>query len=140
LLVPHVYVNIGSQINVELAMPNITIHLDDETHRLAKIYAAQSGLSLSKSFRDHIRAISGHGETRDAKRRNVEAIELAVIKRYARMELTASEAMAALNFACIEELFSATVQAGLQLPRLSKTAALQLTKPLTARRKAAAHA
>jgi hypothetical protein len=47
----------------------------------------------------------------------------------------------ALNFTCIEELFSATVQAGLRLPHLSKTAALQLAKPLTARRsKAAAHA
>ena len=121
-------------------MPNITIHLDDETHRLAKIYAAQSGLSLSKSFRDHIRAVSGQDQTHGSTRGKVEAIELAVIKRYARMELTASEAMAAVNFSCIEELFSATVQAGLRLPHLSKTAALQLAKPLTARRKIAAHA
>lgn len=110
-------------------MPNITIHLDEETHRLAKIYAAQSGLSLSKCFRDHVRGLSGGGVARDA----VESMERAALQRYARGELTANETMAALNFTCLEALFSATVQAGLHLPHLSKAAASRLAKPLTAR-------
>ena len=110
-------------------MPNITIHLDDETHRLAKIFAAQSGLSLSKSFRDHVRSMSSG----DVARITVETMERAALQRYARGELTANETAAALNFTCLEELFGATVRAGLHLPHLSKTAALRLAKPLTAR-------
>jgi hypothetical protein len=109
-------------------MPNITIHLDEETHRLAKIYAAQSGVSLSKSFRDHVLSLSGD----DAPRGGAAVMERAVIKRYASGELTANEAMTALGFTCLEELFNGVLQAGLHLPHLSKTAALQLAKPLTA--------
>jgi hypothetical protein len=77
-------------------------------------------------------------------------MERAVIKRYASGELTANEAMTALGFTCLEELFNGVLQAGLHLPHLSKTAALQLAKPLTAgsragsrtsaRNRAAAHA
>jgi hypothetical protein len=110
-------------------MPNITIHLDDETHRLAKLFAAQSGVSLSRSFRDHVLTLSGEG----APRGGAAAMAKAAIKRYVTGKLTANEAMAALGFTCVEELFNGTVQAGLHLPHLSKAAALQLAKPLTAR-------
>ena len=129
-------------------MPNITIHLDEETHRLAKIYAAQSGVSLSKSFRDHVLSLSGDDASRGGAA--IAVMERAVIKRYASGELTANEAMTALGFTCLEELFNGVLQAGLHLPHLSKTAALQLAKPLTAgsharartraRNRAAAHA
>jgi hypothetical protein len=129
-------------------MPNITIHLDEETHRLAKIYAAQSGVSLSKSFRDHVLSLSGDDAPRGGAA--IAVMERAVIKRYASGELTANEAMTALGFTCLEELFNGVLLAGLHLPHLSKTAALQLAKPLTAgsragsrtsaRNRAAAHA
>ena len=121
-------------------MPHITIHSNSKTHRSAKIYAPHRGLSLSRSFRDRMRAVCGHGETRGANRSSVDAVALSVIKRYARIELTASEAMAALNFSDVEQLPKTAVQAGVPLPRPSKTAGLQLAKPLSARRKLGAHA
>jgi hypothetical protein len=119
-------------------MPNITIHLDEETHRLAKIYAAQSGVSLSKSFRDHVLTLSGDDASRGGAA--IAVMERAVIKRYASGELTANEAMTALGFTCLEELFNGVLQAGLHLPHLSKTAALQLAKPLIAGGRAGSHA
>ena len=118
----------------------MTIYPDKKNHRSAKIYAARRRLSLSQSFRDRIRAVCGHGETRGANRSSVEAIALSGTKRYARMELKASEAMAALNLSDVEQLSNAAVQAGVPLPRPSKTAGLQLAKPLCARRKLCAHA
>ena len=121
-------------------MPNITIYSDKRNHRSAKIYAARRGLSLSQSFRDRIRAVCGHGETRGSNRSSVEAIALSGTKRYARVELKASEAMAGLNFSGVGQLSNAAVQAGMALSRPSKPAGLHFAKPLSARRKLVAQA
>lgn len=88
-------------------MPNITIHLDDETHRRAKIYAATHRTSLSDLFRQHIRSLTGSGEV-DA------------LAGYSRGELSAHEAMDALGITSIESLYSRTLGAGHELPRGTK--------------------
>ena len=89
-------------------MPNITIHLDDETHRRAKIYAATHRTSISDLFREHIRSLTGSG--------NVDAIA-----SYSRGELTAHDAMDALGITCIEDLYSRTLSAGHELPRRTRS-------------------
>lgn len=98
-------------------MPNLTIQLDDETHRLAKIYAAEHGISLSQMFRDHIHRLSG-----------VQG-DLGVLARYSRLEISAKEAMDALGFTCLEDLMSACIRAGLDLPRVDAKTARQLARP-----------
>ncbi len=100
-------------------MPNITIHLDDDTHRLAKIYAAKSGTSLSKMFRDHIRNVS---------KPVVDNSKRSILEQYSVLKITGEDAMSALGFSCLEELYAATIDAGLQLPHISRKDALQLTK------------
>lgn len=92
-------------------MPNITIHLDDETHRKAKIYAAEHGRSVSDLFREHIKAL-----TRDRG-------DQGVLARYSRSELPAHDAMDALGLTCVEELYLATRSAGLELPHANKATA-----------------
>jgi hypothetical protein len=124
-------VKIRAHVNVEIQMPNVTIHLDEETHRLAKIHAAQTGSSLSKSFRDHIRSVMKHG---------LPAGELAILERYSRSELPAKDAMASLGLQCIEDLMSATIAAGLGLPHVERKAALQMARPLLSRTRARSHA
>lgn len=102
-------------------MPNVTIHLDEETHRLAKVYAASSGSSLSEMFRQHVRRLSG--------RSPAEVSETNVLKRYAAFEIPAKDAMEVLGLDCLEALMLKTVQAGLHLPHEDqKTASAMVRK------------
>jgi hypothetical protein len=98
-------------------VPNVTIHLDDETHRLAKIYAAQTGTSLSSTFRKHIKEIMSS---------NVPASEKAVLERYSRREISSADAMSALDLPCLENLMAATIEADLHLPHVDRKSALQM--------------
>ena len=103
-------------------MPNLTIHLDDETHRLAKIYAATHRTSLSQVFRDHVRALAAAGG----------AGEAGPLERYSRSEISAKEAMDALGLSCLEDLYSMVKTRNLPLPRMSDEAARALAEPLLA--------
>src|SRR5450631_2657465 len=99
-------------------MPNITIHLDEETHRLAKVYAATSGSSLSEMFRQHVRRLSS--------RAGAEVSEANVLVRYAAFEISGKEAMELLGLDCLEALMLKTIQAGLHLPHEDQTTALAM--------------
>lgn len=92
-------------------MPNITIHLDDETHRLVKVYAATHRTSISDLFREHIRSLTDGSGPIDA------------VASYARGELSAHDAMDALGLTCLEDLYSRTLSSGLDLPRPSRAEA-----------------
>lgn len=100
-------------------MPNITIHLDDETHQLAKVFSAQSRTSLSQLFRDYIRSIA------PPKQDNTKR---AILERYSKLEMSSADAMNALGFTCLEELMAATVKHGFDLPRLNRKDALRLAR------------
>lgn len=100
-------------------MPNVTIHLDDQTHRIAKTYAARTGTSLSQLFRDHIISVAGSDEPGNAR---------AVLERYSRREISSADAMSALSLNCYEDLVSTLVGAGLDLPRLDRKLAARLAK------------
>lgn len=89
-------------------MPNVTIHLDEETHRLAKVYAATSGTSLSEMFRQHVRRLSSRAAAEDS--------EAAILARYAAFEIPAKDPMDALGIDCLEALMIKTINAGLHLP------------------------
>jgi plasmid stability protein len=88
-------------------MPNITIHLDDETHRRVKIYAATHRTSISDLFREHIRSLTGSD--------HVDALA-----SYSRGELAAHDAMDALGITCVEDLYAQTVAAGHELPHRTR--------------------
>ena len=88
-------------------MPSITIRLDEETHRRAKIYAATHRTSISDLFREHIRSLTEPGSA-DA------------LAAYARGELSAYDAMGALGITCVEDLYLRTLAAGYELPRGTK--------------------
>ena len=101
-----------------MIMRNLTIHLDEETHRRAKIYAAETGVSLSKLFRELIAeksAARGRGK--------------GVLERYATMQISASEVMAALDFPCLEDLYYACIEAGLAPPHIDPKTAFALAEP-----------
>jgi hypothetical protein len=106
-------------------MPNITISLDEETHRLAKIHAATTGTSLSQLFREHIRKVAG--------RSSDESPAAGALKRYAAFEISAKDAMEALGLSCLEELMIQAAQAGLRIPHLDeRSARVMAQKVLTA--------
>jgi len=94
-------------------MPNITIALDDDIHRRAKIYSAKTGISLSKAFREYVLSVTDG----DADASND------VISRYARLEVSAKDAMSALGFVCLEDLMCATVCSGFSLPHVDRKVA-----------------
>ena len=97
------------------AMPNVTIHLDEETHRLAKIHAATTGTSLSQLFRDHVRKLARQSEDeRDAH---------PALRQYASFKISASDAMDALGLTCLEDLMTQTLRAGLHLPHMDARSA-----------------
>ncbi len=106
-------------------MPNVTIHLDEFTHRIAKTYAARTGTSLSEMFRTHVHSLAGREGGQN---------EIEVLRRYSRGELSTSEAMAALDISCAETLMSATNHAGLDLPHLDRQAATKLATQVVGRR------
>jgi hypothetical protein len=54
--------------------------------------------------------------------------EGAVLERYTRLEISASQAMAALEFQCLEELMAAEIKAGFQLPRVDTKSALKMAR------------
>src|SRR5947209_18764198 len=95
-------------MRAERPMPNITIHLDDETHRRAKVYAATNGTSVSDLFREHVRSLTG-----------TEIID--AVAAYSRGELTAHDAMDALGITCLEDLYSKTHAEGHELPRPTRS-------------------
>ena len=101
-------------------MPNITIHLDDDTHRLAKVYAATSGSSLSEMFRQHVRRLSSKA--------GAEVSEADVLGRYAAFEISAKEAMEALGLSSLEALMLKTIQAGMHLPHEDPKTALAVAQ------------
>ena len=86
-------------------MPNITIHLDDETHRVAKLYAAEHGTSISEVFRQHIRSIA------------TPAAIAGAVQRYSRGQMPVKDTMSAMGLQTREELYEAVANAGLDLPR-----------------------
>ena len=92
-------------------MPNITIHLDEETHQLAKVYAASHRTSISDLFREHIRTLTKSAGPVD------------VVASYAKGDLSAHDAMDALGLTCLEDLYSRTLSSGLELPRPSQAEA-----------------
>jgi hypothetical protein len=96
-------------------MPNITIHLDEDTHRLAKIHAAKTGTSLSQSFRDHIRTIAGSAQ---------ENQRTLVLEKFCAGEISRPDAMQLLGFHCIEDLYATAISAGHDLPRQQRKDAL----------------
>ncbi len=101
-------------------MPNVTIHLDEETHRLAKVYAATSGSSLSEMFRQHVRRLAG--------RAVAEVSEAIILARYAAFEIPAKDAMDALGIDCLEALMIKTINAGLHLPHDDQKTALAMAQ------------
>lgn len=104
-------------------MPNITIHLDPETHRLAKIYSATTGKSVSGIFRDHIRALAGEMGS---------APQLGPLERYAKGEISAAEAMSALELPCLEDLYQQVAAHGVPLPHIDWEGASAMAKPVAA--------
>jgi hypothetical protein len=69
-------------------MPNLTVTIDAELLRAAKIYAARTGTSLSRIVREHLAEVTGlrpRAEDDDA------------LTRYARDEIGRHEAMRALG-------------------------------------------
>lgn len=51
-----------------------------------------------------------------------------ILERYAKLELSAAEAMDALGLGCYEDLQAATIDAGFHLPRIDRQTALALAK------------
>jgi len=96
-------------------MPNITIHLDEESHRLAKIHAARTDTSLSQLFRDHIRKIAGSAEENQ---RN------SALEKYCSGEMSKTDALQILGLHCVEDLYAMTISAGYALPRQKRKDAL----------------
>jgi len=97
-------------------MPNITIHLDEDTHRLAKVYAAQSKTSLSKLFRNHIRQLAGSAN--DSRKR-------LIFDSYCSGSISRSEAMNELGLRSIETFYATLIEAGFDLPRQTRKDALE---------------
>ena len=50
-------------------MKNITVTVDDETHRRARIRAAEMGTSLSAAVRDFLRSFAGEESDFDRRKR-----------------------------------------------------------------------
>jgi hypothetical protein len=98
-------------------MPNITIHLDDETHRKAKIYSARVGSSLSKLFREHIMKVSAE---------NAASPKKEILEKYSSLKISATDAMSLLNMQCLEDLLILTSEEGLPLPHLERKAATSM--------------
>ena len=96
-------------------MPNVTIHLDEEAHRLAKIHAATTGTSLSQLFRDHVRKLARQSEDE----RDVHP----ALRQYASFNISASDAMDALGLTCLEALMTQVLRAGLHLPHMDARSA-----------------
>lgn len=96
-------------------MPNVTIHLDEEAHRLAKIHAATTGTSLSQLFRDHVRKLARQSEDE----RDVHP----ALRQYASFNISASDAMGALGLMCLEALMTQVLRAGLHLPHMDARSA-----------------
>ena len=96
-------------------MPNVTIHLDEETHRLAKIHAATTGTSLSQLFRDHVRKLARQSED--------EGGAHPALRQYASFNISASDAMDALGLTCLEDLMTQALRAGLHLPHMDARSA-----------------
>lgn len=53
---------------------------------------------------------------------------LAILERYSKREISAQEAMNALDVRCLENLYGMTLEAGLGLPRIDREAAEKLAK------------
>ena len=98
-------------------MPNITIHLDDETHRKAKIYSAKVGASLSKLFREHIMKVSTE---------NTGSPEREVLEKYSSLKISATDAMSSLNKNCLEDLLILTSTENFPLPHLDRKSATSM--------------
>lgn len=62
-------------------MKNITVSIDDETHRRARIRAAELGTSLSAAVRDFLKVFAGE-ETDFDRRRRLQDETLASIKAF----------------------------------------------------------
>lgn len=98
-------------------MPNITIHLDEETHRKAKIYSARVGSSLSKIFREHIMKISEE---------NAVSPQREILEKYSSLKISSADAMALLSLHCLEDLWAITSIEGLPLPHLDRKSAASM--------------
>ena len=98
-------------------MPNITIHMDDETHRKAKIYSAKTGESLSKLFREYIMKVSSE---------NIVSPNREILEKYSSLKISAKDAMSLLNMQCLEELLTLTSTEGLPLPHLDRKSATSM--------------
>ena len=96
-------------------MPNITISLDEETHRLAKIHAATTGTSLSQLFREHVRKLAGRSPGEPA--------SVGALRRYASFEISGKDAMESLGLGGLEDLMVQAVQAGFHIPHADDRAA-----------------
>ena len=70
-------------------MPNLTVSLDEEVLRAAKIHAAARGTSISKIVRDHLREVTGL--------ESLPATSGDPLVLFSRDELGRREAMAALG-------------------------------------------
>lgn len=104
-------------------MANLTIHLDDDIHRSAKIYAAEKGTSLSQIFREHIQRLTSG---------SIEQTESSVLKKYSESQISAKDAMDALRINCVEDLFRLTLASHLTLPHISRNAAKEIASSFLA--------
>jgi plasmid stability protein len=64
-----------------VSMKNITVSLDDEVHRRARIKAAERGTSLSAAVREFLVGFAG-GETDSERRKRLQRETLASVKRF----------------------------------------------------------
>lgn len=71
---------------------------------------------------------------------NIPAGEKAVLERYSRRDISAADAMSALDLPCMESLMAATVEAGLHLPHVDRKLALQMAKSVIRELRTPSHA
>ena len=62
-------------------MKNITVSIDEKLHRLARIRAAEQGISLSAAVREFLIEFAG-GETDSERRKRLQNETLASIKQF----------------------------------------------------------
>ena len=108
--------SLSDLLAVESEQPGWQECIDDQTGKRTWI-----PMSLSQTY--HRQQMAARGLLSEA--------DEEVLKAFSTGSMSKAEAMRALNFKCIEQLFSATVAAGFGLPRQSREVALEEAKATT---------
>jgi hypothetical protein len=92
----------------EVIVPNLTLNIDADLLRAAKVYAARTGTSISRIVREHLAEVTGLQPRPE---------EVDVLARYARDEIGRHEAMRALgvDYGILLEMMA---ERGLSMPRV----------------------